>query len=216
MPAQQRLHAFGLQQAEALLRRLGREARDLRLRAGLSQAQLARALGCSRQWVGDFELGRLRVVDLRRSTMLFAYLGHKLVMNAYPAGEPLRDTGQLRLLERFNERLSPAWRRFSEAVMPVSGDLRAWDELLRGPVIIGVEAETRPGDLQSIERGISAKQRDSRVDRVVLVLADTPTNRQLVRAHIGMLRQSFPLDTRACLAALGAGRDPGANGLVVI
>jgi transcriptional regulator with XRE-family HTH domain len=216
MPAQQRLHVIGLQRADAVTRRLGQEARELRLRAGLSQEQLARALACSREWIGNLELGQLRVVDLRRATRLFILLGHKVVVTAYPVGEPLRDAGHVRLLERFNARLSPDWRRFAEAVMPAPGDLRAWDELLRGPVTIGVEAETRPGDLQAIGRSISGKQRDSGIDRVVLLVADTPTNRRLVQRHIGMLRQTFPLDTRTCLAALGAGRDPGADALVVL
>lgn len=78
MPAQQRLRTRGLQQGEYVTRRLGREARDLRLAAGLGQRHLARALGVSRQWLGDFELGRLPTVDLRRVTVLFALLGHKL------------------------------------------------------------------------------------------------------------------------------------------
>lgn len=216
MPAQQRLHVIGLQQADAVTRRLGREARGLRLGAGLTQSALARVLGCTRQWIGDFELGRLRVVELRRVTRLFTFLGHKVVVTTYPTGEPLRDEGQVRLLERFNARLSPRWRRFTEAAMPNPGDLRAWDELLRGPVMIGVEAETRLRDLQAIERSISGKQRDSGVDRVVLLVADTRANRRLLQAHTGMLRQSFPLDTRSCLVALAAGRDPGADALVVI
>jgi transcriptional regulator with XRE-family HTH domain len=216
MPAQQRLHAIGLQRADAVTRRLGREARELRLRAGLSQSELARVLGCTRQWIGRFELGRLRVVDLRRVTRLFMFLGHKVVVTTYPTGEPLRDAGQVRVLERFNARLSPTWRRFSEAVMPNAGDLRAWDELLRGPVTIGVEAETRPNDLQAVQRSITAKQRDSGVDRVVLLVADTRANRRVLQDHVGLLRQAFPLDTRTCLAALSAGRDPGADAVVVI
>jgi transcriptional regulator with XRE-family HTH domain len=216
MPAQQRLHVIGLQRADTVVRRVGREARDLRLRAGLSQAELARALACSRQWIGDFELGRLRVVDLRRAARVFTFLGHKVAVTTYPTGEPLRDAGQLRLLARLNARLAPDWRRFTEAVMPAAGDLRAWDELLRGPVTIGVEAETRPGDLQATLRSIAGKRRDSGVDRVVLLVADTPANRRLVQRQIGMLRQTFPLDTRSCLAALGAGRDPGTDALVIL
>lgn len=216
MPGQQRLRAVGLQQADAVTGRIGREARDLRLRAGLSQQQLATVLGCSRQWIADLELRRLAVVDIRRVTMLFALLGSKLVVTTYPVGEPLRDAGQVRLLNRFNSRLAPSWRRFSEAVMPMAGDLRAWDELLRGSVTIGVDAETRPNDLQATTRSIAGKQRDSGVDRVVLLLADTPSNRRMMQDHIAMLRQSFPLDTRTCLAALRAGRDPGADALVVL
>lgn len=216
MPAQERVRAIGLRQADSTNRRLGREAREIRLRAGVSQARLARAAGVSRQWIGDFEMGRLRSVDLLRVTMLFAFLGYKLVTNAYPTGEPIRDAGQARLLERFNARLSPAWRRTAEAVMPDNGDLRAWDELLRGPVSIGVEAETRPADLQALQRSMAAKQRDSGVDRMVLVVLASARNRAMLSAHVALLRQTFPLDTRSTLAALGQGRDPGANGLVLL
>jgi hypothetical protein len=216
MPAQQRLRTRGLQQGEYVTRRLGREARDLRLAAGLGQRHLARALGVSRQWLGDFELARLPSVDLRRVTVLFALLGHKLVASAYPTGEPMRDAGQLRLLERFNRRVAPTWHRVSEAVMPHPGDLRAWDQLLRGPVTIGVEAETRPTDLQALVRTIAGKRRDSGVERVVLLVAGTARNRAIVRAHVAILRQTFPLDTRTTLAAVGEGRDPGADGLVLL
>jgi hypothetical protein len=145
-----------------------------------------------------------------------AHLGHKLVVNTYPTGEPIRDEGQARLLARFNARLSPLWRRATEAPMPASNDLRAWDELLRGPVRIGVEAETRPSDLQAIARAMHLKLRDSGVDRMVLVVSSSARNRHLVRTHVGLVRQLFPLDTRATLAALADGRDPGANGLVLI
>jgi len=216
MPAQERARAIGLQQADALTRRLGREARAARRMAGLSQAHLARATGISRQWICRFELGRVRRVDLRRTTILLAHLGLKLVTTVYPTGDPIRDAGQVRLLERFNQRLPPAWRRSVEAVMPQPGDLRAWDELLRGPVSIGVEAETRPTDLQALGRAMAAKQRDSGVDRMILVLSASAANRELVNRHIGLLRQTFPLDTRATLASLASGRDPGANGLVLI
>ena len=216
MPSRERLRATGIQQADHVRRQLGREARQLRAKAGLSQAELARAIGVSRGWIHRLELGRLRTVDLRRVTLLFAHLGHKLVSKPYPVGEPLRDAGHVRLLDRFNTRIPPIWRRRFESVMPIHGDLRAWDELLTGPASIGVEAETRPSDLQATERAIAAKVRDSGVARAVLLLSSTHANRQLVRQHIGALRLTFPLDTRATLAALAAGRDPGANGLVIL
>jgi transcriptional regulator with XRE-family HTH domain len=216
MPSRERLRAYGLQRADELSRRLGREARHLRSVAGLSQSQLADAVGVSRSWLCDFELGRLARVDVRVSAILFAHLGQKLVASIYPVGEPLRDAGQVRLLDRFNARVPPVWRRTFEAVMPIPGDLRAWDELLRGPVSIGVEAETKPRDLQATERSMEAKRRDSGVDRMVLVIGSSNANRALVRANIGPLRQTFPLDTRQTLEALGRGRDPGANGLVIL
>lgn len=216
MPSSVRLNAIGQHQARRLQERLGHEARDLRRSANLSQALLAASTGISRQWIAAFEAARLRRVDLHRATLLYAHLGQRLSMKAYPVGEPLRDAAQMRLIERFNARLAPSWRRQLEAPIPIPGDLRAWDELLIGPARIGVEAETRPHDLQLIERSVAGKARDSNVDRVVLLLASTDHNRELVRRHVGALRQTFPLDTRTVLAALGAGRDPGANGLVLL
>lgn len=216
MPSRERLRALGLQQVDYLARRIGREARQLRRAANLSQAQLAGAIGVSRGWVCAFELGRLRGIDLRKTTLVFLHLGHKVVVNTYPTGEPLRDAGQIRLLQRFNARISPAWTRRFEAVMPIAGDLRAWDELLSGPVRIGVEAETRPADLQAFSRSMDSKLRDSGVDRMILVVGSTNANRALVRTHIGALRQTFPLDTRQTLDALAKGRDPGANALVIL
>ncbi|HEX7171228.1 MAG TPA: hypothetical protein VF365_01330 [Candidatus Limnocylindria bacterium] len=186
------------------------------MRAGISQDRLASASRVSRHWLYLFEHGRLGSADLRRATMVMAQLGHKLVITTYPTGEPLRDAGQTKLLERFNARLSPAWQRVAESPMPQRGDLRAWDELLRGVVRIGVEAETRPNDLQLIGRAMSTKQRDSGADRMILLVAGTARNRSLVREHVGLLRQTFPLDTRSTLQALGEGRDPGANGVVVL
>ena len=100
--------------------------------------------------------------------------------------------------------------------MPIAGDLRAWDELLSGPVAIGVEAETAPRDLQATERSMSLKKRDSGVDRMALLIASTPRNEALVRAFLAGIRQTFPLDTRGFMAAIRDGRDPGADALVLL
>ena len=51
---------------------------------------------------------------------------------------------------------------------------------------------------------------------MILLLADTHWNRELLRRQLPLLRQTFPLDTREVLTALAAGRDPGGNGIVVI
>jgi transcriptional regulator with XRE-family HTH domain len=216
MPTRENLRMRGMRQFSATRQRLADDARTLRHASGLSQDALAAAAGVSRDWLSDLEHGRLQVVDLRRLALVFACLGQKLVVNAYPTGTGLRDAGQLRLLGRFNARLAPSWQRVAEAVMPISGDLRAWDELLIRTVRIGVEAETRPADLQAIGREMALKLRDSGADRMILLLADTHRNRDLVRVNVVPLRQTFPLDTRTTLAALATGNDPGANGLVLL
>ncbi len=153
---------------------------------------------------------------MRTVSVLYAVLGHQLSVKGYPIGEPIRDAGQLRLLDRMRGRVHPAFRWTAEAPMPIAGDLRAWDARLDGPVSIGVEAETRLSDLQQLQRRVALKQRDSGVDRVVLLVASTHHNREAMTGAIATLRQSMPLDTRETLWALGAGRDPGANGLVIL
>ncbi len=100
--------------------------------------------------------------------------------------------------------------------MRIAGDQRAWDLRLDGPVSIGVEAETRPTDLQAVERAIHLKQRDSAVNRTILLISDTERNRALLRVVVPVLRPTFPLSTREVLQALGEGRDPGADGMVVL
>lgn len=216
VPAQERRHATALHHADTVIRRLAGEARAQRLQAGASQEQVALTIGVSRNWVGRFERGHMTQPDLRTLVLLFACLGEKLVVSTYPTGEPLRDAAHTRLLERFSARLGQGWRRSFEVPMPGQGDLRAWDAVLRGPVTIGVEAETRPRDLQRLERSVATKQRDSGVDRVILLLLASGRNRAIVRDHLVRLRQAFPLDTRTTLDALAAGRDPGANGLVLL
>lgn len=198
------------------MRTIATEIRSLRMAANLSQASLASAAGISRSHLCRLEIGSLRSFDLRAACILYAVLGQRLTTKGFPAGEPMRDAGQLRLLDRFEARVPPVWRRRREAVMPIAGDLRAWDERLDGPVSIGVDAETRPSDVQALQRSMSLKKRDSGVLRMMLLVASTDRNERLVRAHLPALRQTYPLDTRAFMSSIRDGRDPGGDGLVLL
>lgn len=79
-----------------------------------------------------------------------------------------------------------------------------------------MEAETHLRDLQAVERAIAAKRRDSRVDHVILLLADTHHNRAVLRDHRTSLRAEFPLTTREVLYALRAGSEPHGSGIAVL
>lgn len=216
MPSRQQLRSLGVQQADIVNRAVGREVRTLRMAANLSQAQLSAAAGISRTYLCRLELGQVASIDLKVACILFAILGQRLTVKGWPVAEPMRDAGQLKLLDRFDARVPPIWRRTRESVMPIHGDLRAWDERLDGPISIGIEAETRPNDLQAVERSMSAKKRDSRVQRMALLIAATERNLALIRTHLPALRQTYPLDTRAFMAAIRDGLDPGADAFVLL
>lgn len=100
--------------------------------------------------------------------------------------------------------------------MPLPGDLRSADVVIDGPLVDEmVEAETRLDDLQALERRVRLKQRDLAVRRVILLVADTRHNRAILAAHPELVAR-FPISTRACLAALRDGRDPGGDAIVVL
>jgi hypothetical protein len=122
------------------------------------------------------------------------------------------------LLERFAARLGPivTWR--TEVPIPLPGDLRNADgvaTVTTNDFDAIVEAETRLHDVQETERKLRAKQRDLGTTRAILLVADTRHNRRVIAAVPDLQRQ-FPVGTRSCLAALQAGRDPGADCLVIL
>ena len=103
--------------------------------------------------------------------------------------------------------------------MPVdrAGDSRAWDAVLRGAgVRIAVEAETRPRDVQELDRRIQLKLRDSLIDRVILLVAATRSNRAVLREMRAALAATYPIPGPRALAALEAGRDPGGNAIIAL
>lgn len=145
-----------------------------------------------------------------------AVLGLELAASLHPDGDPVRDRGQLALIERLHKRLPnvPRWR--AEVPMPIPGDLRSGDVVItirEGDIL--VEAETRLEDLQAIERKGAVKARDLGAIRFVLLVADTRHNRQALRDHPELTRR-FPVDTRTCLARLARGEDPGGDALVIL
>lgn len=168
--------------------------------------------------VSRIERGLSTRVSIRQISRLLAVVGLELSARAYPAAAPVRDAAHRALLERLRARISPriAWRY--EAPLPIVGDRRAWDAVLSiGNTRVAIEAETRPRDLQALQRRLALKRRDdNQIAAVVLLLADTRHNRRLVRDHDEALRADLPLAGAAILEALEQGRSPLGSGLVLL
>ena len=101
--------------------------------------------------------------------------------------------------------------------MPIAQDQRAADAVIRaGGAVILVEAFTRMADAQAQIRAVFLKARDMEIGRVIILVAATHANRRALVEASELIAADFPIGTRAALAALSAGRDPGANGIVVL
>jgi transcriptional regulator with XRE-family HTH domain len=204
----------GRRQLDAVLDDL----RSARRAAGLSQASLAVALGCSRPEVSVRERGARGDIGVIQLVRMAAGVGLDISIRAYPAGSPLRDVGQLRVLARFRPAAGPLWHWQTE--VPVSrdpSDRRAFDAVLsRGPLRLGVEAITRLTDAQAQVRAITLKQEAAGLTCLVLVLADTHHNRRAVHEGAPTLQPAFPLASRDLLRLLRSGELPPANGIVLV
>ena len=195
---------------------IGAEVLTARRMAGVSQDTLGAAAGLSGSEVGRIERGEAPWLTVIQTSRLLKAVGLDLSAKAFPGGPPIRDAGHLRLLADFEARLPPTLRCIREWPIPNDRDRRAIDILVAGlPRRTGVEAETNLHDLQALERDINGKRRDGKVERMVLLVRDSKRNRAILRAA-DALRRSFPLETRAMMAALARGRDPGADGIVVL
>jgi transcriptional regulator with XRE-family HTH domain len=206
-------------------RRASRQLRDIladgrraRFARGLSQAQVASALGCSRQLVGAIEASHLDDVGAIQLARYCAAVGLDLPLRTYPGASPLRDAGQLRLLGRFRSAVGGAWTWRTEVpVNAHSRDQRAIDALLtNGAHRIGVEAITRLADAQAQVRTIMLKQEAARLRCMLMVLADSRTNRRALRDGATTIDPAFPMRARGVLADLRGGRQPLANGVLLL
>lgn len=200
-----------------MLFELGNELREGRVGAGLSQADVGRAVGVSTAQVSRIERALLPHVALGDLVGIAATLGLDLSARLYPVGDPIRDAAHVALLRRLQARLHPtlSWR--TEVPLPLAGDRRAWDAVIRGiGFLVAVEAETRLHDVQSMSRRLASKRRDGGVDAVILLVADTRHNRAALDAAASGLRSDFSGDARSTLRSLGGGQDPGRSSIIVL
>jgi transcriptional regulator with XRE-family HTH domain len=215
MPISERAADRGARRGRQLRTKVVSEFINTRIGHGVSQRELARQVRMSHTKVRRVEAGQAEL-SIELAARLAAVLGLELNVSVHPDGEPVRDKAHLALLERIRRRVPHEIRWGTEVPMPIAGDRRSADAVIEGAAMAAmVEAETYLGDIQALERGISAKQRDLQIARVILLVADTRHNRHVI-ANVPELTRRFPIATRACLAALTRGRDPGGDCLLVL
>lgn len=200
---------------------IGTEIRNARLSASLTQRTVARACGMSYTQIGRIERAVLRSVSVVQLARIGAVVGLDVRVKAYPGPAAIRDAGQVALLGRFREVLHPRLTLRLEVPIPIDGDQRAWDGMVVGLVAgptptMPAEVETRLYDVQGQLRRVTLKLRDAGIDHVLLIVAGTRSNRRVVREAWSLLAPMFPVSGRQALAALRAGRHPGASALIFL
>jgi transcriptional regulator with XRE-family HTH domain len=217
MPSRTNVIHEASRQAAWALHEIGREYRLARIQAGMTQRQVGAAAGRSQSRVSRVEAGAVPRISLVELMRIAAAIGLKLWTKTFPGGRRPLDSAQLSLLRRFNARLHQSWSHELEAVIPLPGDLRAVDELIRSSTCsCAVEAITRFVDVQAQVRPARAKQRDIGADRLILLISATHANRRTLHAAGPIIRETFPISTRHALVALARGRDPGGNCLILL
>ena len=210
-----------LQEASRLaawvLRLIGRELRVARILAGRTQKQVAVALRTSTSHVSRVEHGLIRGLTMAQLHRHAAVVGLKPYINLYPLIARPLDTAQLRLFARFRARIAAVWEVTLEATMPIPGDLRAADAVLAIPGCrCVVEIITRLADFQAQLRSARRKVRDLGADRLIVVIAATPTNRRAIRDSGPAVEDAFPVRTKEALRRLASGTDPGGDALILL
>ncbi len=216
MPLYERPVDRGARRGRYLVGRTATELLTARRAAGTSQRELGRHVRVSHTKIGKAERGEPDQLTIELAAKMAAVLGLQLNVTLHPDGDPVRDAAHLALIERFRARLASNLRWRTEVPVPIEGDRRSADAVVDGQGIRAmIEAETRIDDVQALERRVNAKRRDLAIGRVILLVADTRHNRAVV-SEVPALRARFPVSTRACLAALAQGRDPGGDALVFL
>ncbi len=196
---------------------LGAELRSHRIVNGASQADVGGAIGRSKSEVSRRERGEAPNASALSLAEHAAAVGLRLAMTVYPTGGAVRDAGQIRVIHRFLARVSDRFARELEAVIPLPGDLRAVDVVLRMPgIVIAAEVITRLGDLQAQIRAARVKARDIGATRLIMIIAATHANRRAMDEARPAVIGAWDLDTRRVMAALGAGRQPAHDAIVMI
>jgi transcriptional regulator with XRE-family HTH domain len=217
MGSRERRIDVGAARARAILDRLPADARAARLEAGLGQDVVAGALGISRSQYSRIERGLSSAISIELAVRWFAILGQELVVRPYPSGDAVRDTAHRALLDRLRVRCHASIRWRTEVPLPIAGDLRAWDATAICPAFrAGVEAETRLRDIQAQERRWSLKQRDGGMDRLILLVLDSRSNRDVLRLHADWVAERFPIPGVRALELVGAAVDPGGDALILL
>jgi transcriptional regulator with XRE-family HTH domain len=190
--------------------RFGEDFRGIRLRAGVSQAAVARAIGVARSVICRIEQGDPDVSPRIRARAAAA-LGADVRISIYSEAGPLiHDAAHARIVEAVLDMRHPRWQATIEAPVPGQGRRSSDVRLDDGHDIVLIEVESRVQSLEAIIRechekraAVGSEVGPTRRTHVTLVLPPTRHHQALVAAHPRIVATAFPADSHDLSLALG-------------
>lgn len=211
MATREQRYASSTRRGERLLRSVGEEVRHARIALGLSQQRLAGAARVSQPKISRLEAGELRSLSFLDASRVAGAVGLDLSVKAYPSEKRPRDVAQMKRLVALLANVCLPLRFRIEVPLPSTGpypEQRAWDSLIDGDgEETAVELEVSLYDMAQTRR-IFIKQRDGQPDHLLVVVADTRSNRRVLNASADLLQGLPILRRRDVIQALRAGRHP--------
>ena len=207
--------------------RLGGVIRILRVRLGLTQADLAIAAKTSAAMISRFEHGRIDATSVRTLRRVFTSLDARLDLVPRWQGadlDRLLDARHAGMTETLVRRMSslPEWIVQPEVTFSIYGergsiDIVAWHPMRRALLVI--EVKSAIGDVGALVRQVDRYRRLARkvaAERgwspvsvgVWVVVADGRTARRRLAEHRSTLKRAFPADGHAMARRIHSpGRD---------
>lgn len=221
MPTRETRRLRGERRGKMLVGRAVRELQTAREDGNVSLAQLAAEIGSSESALSRLERLRLADVGVVRLSEIASALGYEISLGIHPVGDPLRDSAQLVIGRRLVGLLGPPWSVLNEVLLPNPGDRRSWDKVVRldgsdPPYAIGVDIESRIRDVQALVRRTREREADHRVQAILLVLADSATNRRLVGQLMENLGDAYRSPMRELRQSLKSGAPLPGSGVLLV
>jgi hypothetical protein len=169
--------------------------------------------------VSRIEEGKLVALTIAQAIVVADAVGLDVSVKAYPGRRPTRYAGHTRKMTAFLAHVARPVRFATEVALPpreAARERRAWDAMLFAPDgDTGVELEMRLYDMQAQTRRLFLKWRDSGVERLLLLVDDSRTNRHALALFPEYLNGLPRIRTAMLYAALERGeRPPSAYALI--
>lgn len=213
---------LGSRRASDLRRWIGRDLRILRVSSGQTQRAIGSPSGVSQAYESEIERGTGKA-SLETLATIAETVGGRLIVRIIPGdGVPLRDSGQLAIVQSIVAECHQRWKHTIEMPIGSPPDLRAADLVTQLPDEVDmIEVERGWIDHQAQYRQLQLKrealaERLGRPVNLIIALVDAERTRRAMGGLDHIVEQTLPVPSRRIWASLRSGAPIGGDGILWI